>query len=191
MNRPKLLLFDTVCIIKVMELGLWDHLCQQYRVLVPSTIVHGEAQFFRNEDKRRVEIVLADEVATGKIEEYTAGALDLAETLRQWPAAIRERADVGEVEAITYLRLCGAAETAFLTADGPAIQACVALQVGDAAVSLDALLNDSGCGVKSLPRHFTHDFVAEHRQKGMPYFLNAIAPASSQAPPGGTKRRKP
>jgi hypothetical protein len=189
-NRPKLLLFDTNCIIKVMELGLWDHLCQQYRVVVPSIIVHGEAQFFTNAEGRRVEIVLGDEVAAKKIEEFAAELREIAETRRQRPTPILERADDGEVEAITYLRLCGTDGTAFLTADGPAIQACVALQVGDAAISLDALLSASGCGVKTLDRHFTDAFVAEHKQKGMPYLLTAIAPPESPSAPRGKPRHK-
>jgi len=179
LSRPKLLLFDTGCIFEVVRLGLWEHLRNQYRVVVPSTVVHIEACFVVMPDRSRKPLDLQKEVAAGLIEEYTADPTGLAATLSCWPDSIRNRADPGEVEALTYLRTLGTEGVAFLTADGPAIQAAVAMECGDAATSLDWLLNTSGCKRNGLDRKFTDQFITEHRQRGTELLLQSLSPSAT------------
>lgn len=188
MSRPKLLLFDTGCVLEVMRQGLWRQLCEQYRVVVPSVVVRTEARYVDNVPGTITPIDLEQEVAAGRIEEYEGMDIDLQATLSSWPAAILERADAGEVEALTYLRVNGSDGVAFLTADGPAIQAAVALEVGHSAMSLEKLLDVTGCKRPGLEWRFTEAFVATNREKGVRLLLDSVTPPSSR--PHGRGRRR-
>jgi hypothetical protein len=186
-SRPKLLLFDTGCILEVLRQGLWQHLCSQYRVVVPSIIVRTEARYFNREPGNITPIDLGAEVTAGTIEEYEADLPAMQETLTRWPVAIRDRADAGELEALTYLRVTASEHVPFLTADGPAIQAAVALECGESAMSLDHLLNISGCARAGLERRFRDEFVEEHKRRGLQFLLGSLSP--NPVPPGRRRNR--
>lgn len=172
-----------------MRQGLWRQLCTQYRVVVPSVVVHTETRYLDNVPGRLTPIFLEDEVSAGLIEEYQGSDAEIGETLRRWPADIIERADAGELEALTYLRLTGTRGVAFLAADGPAIQAAVALQCGESAMSLEALFRVTGCPRSGLERKYTDAFVQHHRQRGVGHLLTAISHAVPQSKGKGRKKR--
>ena len=185
MNLPKLLLFDTGCIFEVVKLGLWEQLCKRFRVVVPSTVVRDEALFVNLRPGNITPIDLSHDVATGLIEEYAASASELKQVLELWPKAILDRADAGEVEAVAYLRARGTDDTAFLTADGPAIQAAVSIECEGEPMSLEELLQLAGCPRSNLDWQYTKEFVAIHRQKAVDHLLSQLAP-----PPARGRRRK-
>lgn len=185
MSLPKLLLFDTGCILAVMKLGLWQELCARFCVVVPSTVVHNEARYVNMVPGNITPIDLAKDVAAGTITEFTATPAELTQVLSAWPAAIRDRADPGELEALAYLRAHGTTTTAFLTADGPAIQATVALSCDGQPMSLEELLELAGCPKDNLEWPLTRRFVEEHRAKGVAHLLNQVAPD----PKRGRRRR--
>lgn len=175
MQRPKLLLFDANCIFEVMRLGLWAELCAQYTVVVPSTVIADEAIYFKPSDWKIEPIDLGAEVQNGTIEEYSATALELAAEKARLPAGLAARTHAGELEALCYLRKSSASERdlAFLTSDGPAIQAAVCLELGDYVRPLSEILDTSGMR-RPLNRQFGPDFVAEHRQRGLAERLAAM-----------------
>jgi len=187
MNLPKLLLFDTGCIFAVVKLGLWGQLCERFRVVVPSTVVRKEALFVNLWAGNITPIDLASDVAMGLISEYTASATEMNQTLNAWPQAIRNRADPGEVEALTYLRAHGTSDTAFLTADGPAIQAAVAIECEGEPMSLEELLELAGCPRSNLDWQYTKGFVAINRQKAVDHLLSRV---STQPTPSARGRRR-
>lgn len=181
-SRPSLLLFDTVCIIEAKAQGVWDTLCAQYDVLVPETVV-DEAQRFTTDAGRIFAIDLRPEVQAGKCRIVVASGADMRDTVQLWPQEIRDRADPGEVEAITYLRLNNTGSIAFLTADGPAISAASAMSCGYSAQSLAAICMSTGIK-KNFERRFTDAFVQQHRAAGLQMLLN---PKGS---PGGRHSRR-
>lgn len=190
MSRPRLLLFDTGCVLEVMRHGLWRELCRQYQVVVPSVVVHTEASYIDNVPGKITPIDLADEVRQGLIAEYAATPAELADALKHWPAAIRERADDGEVEALAYLRAHGTSDTAFLTADGPAIQAVVALACEGQPMSLEKLFQVTGCSRNGLEWRFTEEFVEKNRSKGVSLMFDGLAAGKDGDAVGSRKRRR-
>jgi hypothetical protein len=186
MSLPKLLLFDTGCILAVMKLNLWPQLCVRFHVVVPSIIVRNEARYVNLVPGNITPIDLTQDVAAGTITEFEATPAELMQVLKDWPSAIRDRADDGEVEALAYLRAHGTSDTAFLTADGPAIQAAIALNCSGEPMSLEELLQLAGCPKHNLEWPFTKQFVAEQRKKAVAHLLARVAPAPTRG-----RRRRP
>lgn len=163
--KPRLVLLDAGAVIHAHRCGGWAMLCARYEVFVPA-IVAGEATFYVDETtKARVPIDLESDFAAGRINRYEATAPDFAATAAALPAQLRGRVDDGEREALTYLRVVGTKDTAFLSADGGAIEATVVLGFSDVAMSLQQALQM--CGVtKALPYEHTEAFIAEAKRRG-------------------------
>lgn len=169
-----------------MRQGLWRQLCEQYTVVVPSTVVHTEARFLDHVPGKITPIFLDQEVAGGQIQQFEATPAELAEVLRRWPAPIRGRADPGEVEALAFLQKHQQPDVAYLVADGPAIQAVIALDCAGKPLSLESLFRVSGCPRSDLEWRFTDAFVAKHRAEGLALLMGSL----SIAAPAKRKRRR-
>ncbi len=162
--KPRLVLLDAGAVIHAHRCNGWALLCARYEVVVPS-IVAGEAAFFKDSDGQRVPIDLEPDFVNGHIQRYEATVSDTAQTMSALPKELRGRVHDGELEALTYLRVNGTKDLAFLSGDGGAIEATVVLGISDVAMSLQRALQL--CGVtKALPREHTEEFIAEAKRRG-------------------------
>jgi len=162
--KPRFLLCDAVSIITAHELGVWDKLCSSYEILVPSIVI-DECEFYRDDQGQRIPIDLRTQVQQGIISEYQANPADFAATSALLHPELRARVHAGEREALTYLRINEPDDVWFVTADGGAIEAAVAFDRGDRAVSLEMVLRRIGI-TKQLEKHHTDAFVVDHRRRG-------------------------
>lgn len=162
--KPRLLLLDAGAVIAAFQCRGWAALCDEYEIVVPSIIV-SEAHFFPDPEGRRHPIDLASLVASNTIEEYEAPLEEFVRTAALLHPELRSRVHEGEQEALTYLRTQPTDGVAFLSADGGAIEAAVALGVGDCAMSLETALQKCG-QTKSLPERHTEAFVRRKVQEG-------------------------
>jgi hypothetical protein len=163
--KPKLLLLDNGAIIWAFKTQVWALLCERFDVVVPSIIVRVEAVHWEDGDGRRHPIDLAEEIRAGRITEYEAPLAELKATSALLHPDLRSRIQDGEREALTYLRTHETKGVAFVTADGPAIEAAVALDVSEAAMSLESVLRC--CGItKTLPERHRDSFVRRKLHDG-------------------------
>lgn len=163
-KKPRLVLLDAGAVIHAHKCGAWSQLCQQYDVVIPAIVI-GEAAFFVDQDGRRVPIDVGPDVTSGRVTKYAAPASDVALTLKRLPTQLVARIHDGEIEALTYLCVEGTADTAFVSADGGAIEATVVLGVSDVAMSLQQILQSIGL-TKNLPKEHTEEFVIAAKGRG-------------------------
>ncbi len=156
--KPRLLLLDNGAVIWAFKACAWDTLCNRFEIVVPSIIVRREAVYWEDSEGHRHPIDLVAEAEAGRITEYEATMSELARTAALLHPELRARVDAGEREALTYLRTHETDGVAFVTADGAAIEASVALDVSETAMSLDAVLRSCGL-TKVLPEHHRDGFV--------------------------------
>lgn len=162
------LITDTDVIIRLHEAELWRVVCREYGVAVPGSIVHQEAQFYRDASGHRHEIHLQKDVRAGRITEVDAGAELLALLADRLTDAVLEQLHPGESEALALILAGEAREAAFVTGDKAAIQVLAMLGLAERGVSLEALLRRIG---RSLPvmwrgRQFSEGYFREHIRRG-------------------------
>lgn len=185
--RPRLLLLDACAVFEAFACDGWAALCRSYEIVVPSIIVRREVEFYEDAEGRRQPLDLRPLVADGTIREYTATAAELAETAARFHPEFRPRVHDGELEALTYLRVVEPdARTAFVTADGGAIEATVLLGMSNLAMSLATALQKCGCS-KNLDFEFTDAFLKRKVRDGGERLATG---RGLSTPPGqGPKRR--
>lgn len=164
-SKPKLLLLDNGAVIWAFKVRVWSALCDRFDIVVPSIIVRVEAVHWEDDDGRRHPIDLLAEVHSGRITEYAASIPELTVTGALLHPDLRSRIQDGEREALTYLRTHRTDGVAFVTADGPAIEASVALDVSETAMSLESVLRSCGL-TKTLPERHCDSFVQRKLRDG-------------------------
>lgn len=156
-KKPRLLLLDAGAIIVAFQSGGWDALCKAYEIIVPSIII-DEAHFYTDADGCRHPIDLQPLVDAGTIQGYEAPLAEFKNTRALLHPELRERVHDGEQEALTYLRTHSIEGVAFVVGDGGAVEAAVALDVAECALSLESALRMCGL-TKRLPEQHTEAFV--------------------------------
>lgn len=185
--RPRLLLLDAVAVIAAYRCGGWVAVCDAYDVIVPATVIHAEAEFYLDREGNRVWIDLRQELAAGRIREYAATESEMAATVAILHPDLRSRIDPGEREALTYLRTQPVDDLVFVTADGLAIEAAVALDHGERVWPLATVLDRIGHR-KPLEYEHTEEYVARKRRDGGQRIALGRALAPPQAPPSRKKK---
>lgn len=183
--KPRLLLLDAVAVIAAYRCGGWAAICATYEVIVPAIVIHAEAEFYIDHDGNRVWIDLQRELAEGRIREYAATQSEMAATVAALHPDLRSRIDPGEREALTYLRTQRVDDLVFVTADGLAIEAAVALDHGERVWPLATVLDRIGHR-KTLDYEHTEEYVARKRRDGG----QRIALGRALAPPTAPQSRK-
>ncbi len=158
-TRPKSLLPDADVVIETYNLGVWEGLIAEISVVVPATIVHSEALFFKGR-KRSVSgrIHLPALVEQGKIKQVEASAQEVDAVLQRFDRIFRESLHPGEVEALAVLHAGKAPECAFCSGDKTAIRCLAMLGLSDCAISLEEVLDSIGLR-KKLRFQFTKEYL--------------------------------
>lgn len=163
-RKPRLLLLDAGAVIGAFACGGWAALCAAYEIVIPSIVV-AESMFFTDGDGRKHGIDLEPFLSDGRAVRYEADVAEFARTSAILSPELRQRIHAGEREALTYLRTEETEGVAFITGDGAAIEATVALGVAECAISLEDALRRCG-SQKPLPAMLCDAFVREHIRRG-------------------------
>ena len=168
-TRPRSLLVDAVIVIKAHELDVWQLLCQNYRVVVPSIVLTIEAEWHRLPGHEQpFDILLGQQIKDGLIEKWEADAADIINLVAHFDRVFRESLDPGESEALALLKRHPEADIHFCTADGPAIQALSMVDMAERGISFEEALRLIGQN-KTFGRkdhHFTERFFQERLVRG-------------------------
>jgi len=143
-TQLKSLIPDAMVIIRLHEMGLWEELCDQTAVVVPSTIVHESVFYVEPSSRERVEIELESQVLEGEISQVTATAEDMAQFMTQFDAVMVENLHPGEVEALTLMHKGRVTDALFCSADQAAVKALVLVGMNDRGISLEDALKATG-----------------------------------------------
>jgi len=158
--KPKSLIPDTMVVICLHELGLWDRLCSLLQVVVPSTVL-GESIYFEDpETNERHGIDLRQQVAGGIITEESATVEEVQEFQQHFDAVMLKGLHDGEVEALTLLWKDRVPGCFLCSADQAAVKALVLVGMRQKGISLEQLLHEVGLrGGKSLgPQYLQERF---------------------------------
>ncbi len=96
------LLLDANAIFEAYRYGVWQAVLDAYRVVIPSSVVRDEAQFYiTRDDCRRKEIDLPELVQSGDVIEWVASAAQIAAVRARFNQVFVQGLDAGETEALT------------------------------------------------------------------------------------------
>ena len=173
-----MLLLDACVIIDAHLFDAWTSLVKAACIVVPSIVVHDEAQFFERE-KGQVpsEIDLTKLVTAGTIQEATASAGEISEVLAYFDSGIQEGLDPGEIEALAILLRENQGDMSFCTADRRAVEALAMLGLSEQGMSMEAMLDQAGlhknlperCSEQRFKQYLRDGTTLRLQGKGMPF----------------------
>jgi hypothetical protein len=141
--KPKSLIPDTMVVIRLHELGLWEDFCRQVTVVVPSIIVH-ESRFYIAPSGDRVDINLETQVEAGQVVEAAASIDQMDGFMRRFDAIMTENLHKGEIEALVLLFSGQLPDCWLCSADQAAVKALVLVGLKSKGISLEKMLHDMG-----------------------------------------------
>lgn len=164
-TKPRLFLLDAVVIIYLHELGLWRQVTGAAEVIVPGVVADREVRYWSKQGQGngpgRHPIDLRADEASGRITVREADASDLLETQALLPTIVRGGVDLGELEALTLIRLASEPRPAFCTADRLAFHGLCHLGFGELALSVEALLRKLGLTPKGgVSRQYSQELFS-------------------------------
>ncbi len=170
-GKPRLLLLDANAVFAAYEVGVWEVLCGSYQVIVPSTVVRQEVQFYiEPATGRRVEIDLPAERDARRFHEFEGSAEQIAAVLSRFKGSFRAGLDDGEIEALAYLIHEDVRDLVFVTADATAVYALAMLDLAEHAMCLVEVLDRCGYR-KKLPYRHGPEFFKKCLEEGKRRFV--------------------
>lgn len=164
-TKPRLFLLDAAAIIGLHEMGLWAHVTGKAEVIIPGVVADQEVRYWKKPaaggESTQCPIDLRADAAVGRVIIQEALALDLAQTVSELPAIVREGIDPGELEGLTIIRQARDPKPAFCTADRLAFHGLCHLGFGELALSVEALLRHLGLAPKGgVSRQYSQDLFS-------------------------------
>lgn len=166
MKNSLLVILDANIIIIAHKENYWPTLLNQYRLAIPSTVLHDEVFFFGTDEGANKAIRLQPYIASGKLQELTATVKELDAFRKSVHKNFLPSIDPGEEEALALLKSSAYQQYSFCTGDALAIQALAALGMSSRGVSLEKLLTSAGYQTKNLKHHFTESSLQKNLTKG-------------------------
>ncbi|MCK4505585.1 MAG: hypothetical protein KAW14_08220 [Candidatus Aegiribacteria sp.] len=144
-TKPLLVLLDADVIIELHKVGAWEGLLTAYDVGVSEIIARQEVQFYHDSTGKRIYTNLEEYEKAGRIQIFSATAVDIKDTLDIFDQKMRYGLHPGEIEAITILRTSsGSKELHFCSGDKKACEAIGLLGLSEYGISLEILLKRAG-----------------------------------------------
>jgi hypothetical protein len=161
-TRPRCLLLDANTVITAYEHKAWDVLIARFRVSLPATVIKLEALFFRSRaGNKELPLNLRELVSAGKVIQLSATAEEIDPVVKFCDRFFAGQLHAGEIEALALLKAGKAPDHHFCTADGPAIEAAVMLDLRERLACFEAVLESVGL-TKSLPHQYRGGFFDRH-----------------------------
>jgi len=169
--KPRCVLLDASIVIEAFQLGVWEILVQQYQIAVPSIVSNDEALFYKKEIGRIPdEINLPKLIQSGKIQQLSADASDLAALDEVFDRVFIENIHSGEREALSLLYSGKAGDAVFCTSDSAPIRAMAILNLSEKAISFEKVLIQIG-QTKKLLKQFTEEWFQKQLVLGKQNFI--------------------
>ncbi|MCD4700801.1 MAG: hypothetical protein K8S24_02995, partial [Candidatus Aegiribacteria sp.] len=154
-TKPLLVLLDADVIIELHKVGAWDGVLTAYNVEVSEIIARQEVQFYYDSTGKRIATNLKSDEKAGRIQIFSATAVEISDTLDIFDQKMREGLHTGEIEAITILRTSSESkELYFCSGDKKACEAIGFLGLFEYGLSLEMLFRRVGL-TKPIRSHFS------------------------------------
>lgn len=154
-TKPLLVLLDADVIIELHKVGAWDGVLIAYNVEVSEIIARQEVQFYYDSTGKRIYTNLEADEKAGRIQIFSATAVEISDTLNIFDQKMRNGLHTGEIEAITILRtLSESRGLHFCSGDKKACEAIGLLGLSEYGLSLEMLLRKVGL-TKPIRSHFS------------------------------------
>jgi hypothetical protein len=159
-------LVDAMIIIDLHMLGLWPSFVASKGRIVVSSIVAGEALYYRETAGGvKKEIRVGDDASTNLVEILEADLQSIAEVAARFANWFVDNLHPGEIELLALLAEAPADELSFCSSDGAAISAAAMLGFSERCVCLETLLKLKGLGRQVESKH-TESFMEHHLRQG-------------------------
>lgn len=167
-SKRKLIILDANVIIHAHELGIWNHLINQFDVCIVGIVIDDEAKYFQSQTGIKTDIDLKKSESEGKIQRLDPELSHTQKILKEYKEIFVKGLDPGERDAITLLNSGNFDEHFFCSGDKSAIKAVAVINKTYNAVSLEKLLKDSGQAavVKNLKHEFLESYTKQYIAAG-------------------------
>lgn len=167
-SKRKLIILDANVIIHSHELGIWNHLLNQFEVCVVGIVIDDEAKYFQSQTGIKTDIDLKKSEGEGKLKRLDPELAHTQKMLKEYKEVFVKGLDAGERDAITILNSGKYDEHFFCSGDKSAIKALAVINKSFNAVSLEKLLRDTGQAgtVKNLKHEFLEAYTKKYISDG-------------------------
>ncbi len=167
-SKRKLIILDANVIIHAHELGVWNHLVNQYDVCIVGVVIDDEAKYFQSQTGIKTDIDLKKSESEGKIQRLDPELSHTQKIFKEYKEVFVKGLDPGERDAITILNSDNFDEHLFCSGDKSAIKAVAVINKTFNIISLEKLLKDSGqSGVaKKLKHEFLESYTKQYITAG-------------------------
>jgi hypothetical protein len=154
----KLWLLDADIIIDFLSIDVFRKLTELHEIYVASSVI-DEANFFKKGEEK-IEVNFRGEfIETGLVKELSATLSDTKQLLSNLPPLMRETLHAGEIESLAILSR--REDLTFCTCDAASIKILPLLNLSEAGISAEKLLETSGLSRSDLqPKHTEEYFKA-------------------------------
>jgi hypothetical protein len=163
-TRPKFYLLDAGPVIELHRLGLWQEVLKRATLVLPGTVA-GEADFYPDSEGAPRRIDLSSDIRAGRVQVKEAEAAQVAQTAQLFDVTMQEAVHLGELEALTLLRLWEGDPPLFSTSDRHAVIGLCLLGFSHLAMSLEAMLAQIGL-TQTLSSRFSELTFTDWREIG-------------------------
>ena len=164
MPKLHLLLVDTVIVIHLHELGLWDFLLKLCDVHLSRGIV-DEAHFYTDEDGIAHTIDLSKYEASKQIVVHEVSLAETEPLRRQFGQDILEKLDAGEAELLAILYNNSFDEYKICSADKVVFRVLGALRYSEQGVSLEEVFRTVGI-TQPVGQAYSKKYREQYSRKG-------------------------
>lgn len=151
----KLWLLDADVIIDLLSLDVFDKLTNLHEINASSTVIN-EVKFFRKQGIRTPISFRADYADTGRINEVSADAAEIAQILAKLPPNRRDVIHAGELESLAVL--ARNSNLVFCSCDAATIRVLPFLDLSERGISVENLLKASGLSRSPLKDNHTEAY---------------------------------
>ena len=165
MPKLKLLILDAGVVIRLHELGIWDHVRDQCDVHLSQIVAEDEVLFEPGDEGEYGEdIDLSPDIESNKVSIFDVAATELKDFREQFDILYLGDLDDGEAESLTYMMK---QSDEFLISSGDRIVYRVLGNLGRAeqGISLEEILNKIGLG-RGVDWPYTKDFREKYTKQG-------------------------
>jgi hypothetical protein len=159
----KLWLLDADIIIDFLSIDVFRKLTELHEIYVASSVI-DEVNFFKKGEEK-IEIDFRERfIKTEIVKELSAGPSETKQMLSNLPPLLREALHTGEIESLTILTK--RSDLIFCTCDAASIRTLPFINLSEAGISAERLLETSGLSKSGLRAKHTEKFFKTNLEIG-------------------------
>jgi hypothetical protein len=173
-TKQRCYLLDAGPIIGLHELGLWNVVAENVKLITTSYIAAQETLFWDDGEGVGRPILLTNDASQGLVELVDVDASELAATMRRFDPVAASSLQQGELECLTHLLTCDDPDLMICSADAAAIRAVCLLGFHDRAESLEKILSGVGRTVPGLKSKYRASTLEQWVRLGREQYVQGI-----------------